>query len=215
MDVITLEAKARECGRKSNRAARLAEQVPCVLYGHKVEAQAFQIPELDLRPLIYTDEFRRVQVSLGKESYECILKNVDFHPTTDRPIHADFQVLVAGEKITLNVPIHYTGDSIGVLDGGKAEIFVHEVSIRCLPKDIPEHIHVDIANMDIGDSVIVRDLDFEGLTFNVPEDQTLISVIRPREIIEEEEELEEGLEEGEEGAEGDAESGGGEASEES
>jgi large subunit ribosomal protein L25 len=198
MQVITLEAKSREAGKKASRAARVAEEVPCVLYGNNVDAVSFQVPELDMRSLIYTNEFHLVNVTLGDQSWDCILKHVDFHPTTDRPIHADFQVLVTGETLSLTVPVHFEGKSVGVQDGGKQEDFVHEVAIRCLPKNIPDRIHVDVSDLKIGQSVLVRDLSIEGIEFEVPDDMTLVSVILPREIEEEEPELEGELEEGEE-----------------
>ncbi|GMQ81395.1 MAG: hypothetical protein BMS9Abin05_0826 [Rhodothermia bacterium] len=206
MDLITIDAKQRETGKKAVRAVRRNEEVPCILYGSDLETQIFQIPELTLRPLIFTNQFHRVEITLDGKAYECILKDVDFDPITDKPIHADFQILVAGELLTLNVPVHYVGDSVGVLDGGTPQEFVHEISVRCLPKHIPDHIDVDISHLNIGDSILVRDLDLENVTINFPEDQALISVIQPREIIEPEiEELEElEGEEGEEGAEGEA-----------
>lgn len=204
MELITLDAKARETGKSAVKAVRRADEVPCVLYGSGMETQIFQVPELSLRPLIYTNQFHRVEVSLDGNKYECILKTVDFDPVSDRPVHADFQMLVAGELLTLNVPIQYVGTAIGVVDGGTPQEFMHEISIRCLPKDIPDHIEIDISHLAIGDSLLVRDLDLENYTINFPEDQALISIIQPREIIEPELELAEGEEgeEGEEGAEG-------------
>lgn len=206
MERITIEAKPRDVGKKAARAVRLAEEVPCVLYGSEMETQVFQVPELTLRPLIHTVEFHRVEIKLGKKSYECVLKDVSFDPVTDKPIHADFQTLVAGQLLTLSVPVHYEGNSLGVLDGGTPQVFVHELSIRCLPKDIPDHIAVDITELQIGDSILIRDLELENVIINIPEDQALISIIQPREIIEpvieelegeelEGEELEEGAEE--------------------
>ena len=205
MELIKIEAKPRESGKRAAKDARQADEVPCVIYGSETETQVFQIPELILRPLIYTNEFRRVEIKLGKKKFECILKNVDFDPVSDRPIHADFQTLITGQLLTLNVPVHFEGNSLGVLDGGTPQEFLHEVSIRCLPKDIPDHIAVDITALDIGDSILIRDLDIEGVVFNVPDDQAVISIIQPREIIEPVVELEDELEEGAEGVEEGAE----------
>ena len=214
MELIKIEAKSREVGKKAARATRLADDVPCVLYGSDTEPQVFQVPELALRPLVYTNEFHRVEIKLGKKTFECILKDASFHPVSDRLIHADFQVLVAGQLLTLSVPVHYEGTSLGVTDGGTPQVFVHDISIRCLPKDIPDHIAVDVTPLEIGDSILVRHLEIENITINIPEDQALISIIQPRELIEpvveelegeelEGVELEEGAEPGTEaGAEG-------------
>ena len=133
MDLITIDAKPRETGKKAVRAVRRAEEVPCILYGSDMETRIFQIPEITLRPLIFTNLFHRVEITLDGKAFECILKDVAFDPVTDKPIHADFQMLVAGELLTLNVPVHYVGESVGVLEGGTPQEFVHEISVRCLP----------------------------------------------------------------------------------
>jgi large subunit ribosomal protein L25 len=105
MDVITLDARPRGAGKKAARAVRREGYVPCVLYGHHAEPVAFAVEEKSLKPLIYTHETHLVRVTVDGGAWECILKEIAFHPVTDRPLHADFQVLQAGEKVTLAVPI--------------------------------------------------------------------------------------------------------------
>ncbi len=200
MEKITLAAKTRTPGKGTARAARREEEVPCVLYGHGFEPVIFQVTERDLLPLIYTDEFHRVQVKIGRKAHDCVLKTVDFHPVSDRPMHADFQVLTAGEAITLTVPIRYTGTSIGQRDGGRVQTFFHELEITCLPKDIPDHIEVDISQLQIGGTIHLSDVAAEGLNFGAAPDTLLYSVMAPR--VEVEEEVAEGLVEGEEAGEG-------------
>ena len=211
MDVIEIEAKAREAGKKAARAARRAGEVPCVLYGRQVDAVSFQVPELSLRPLIYTDETHRVLIKVDGEEWECIMKNVVMHPVTDRPRHADFQVLQQGEMITLTVPIQYHGTPVGQSEGGDTQVVMNEIEVRCLPKDIPSHIDVDISGLGIGDSLHVSDVAIEGVEFGSAPERTLVTIVVPRSEEElEEMEAEAGivreeadiLEEGEEGVEG-------------
>jgi large subunit ribosomal protein L25 len=204
MDAITLAAKPRTPGKGPARAARREEEVPCVLYGRDTEPVIFQVPERSLLPLIYTNEFHRVTVKVGRKSHDCVLKHVDFHPVSDRPMHADFQILTSGEVITLTVPIRYTGVSRGQRDGGRTQAFFHELEVTCLPKDIPDHIEVDISELEIGDTIHLSDVAVEGVIFGAGQDTLLYSVMAPRlEVEEEEEELVEGEGlEGEEGAEG-------------
>ena len=222
MDVIEIEAKAREAGKKAARAARRDGEVPCVLYGRQVDAVSFQVPELSLRPLIYTDETHRVLIKVDGEEWECIMKDVVMHPVTDRPRHADFQVLQQGELITLTVPIQYHGTPVGQNEGGDTQVVMNEIEVRCLPKDIPSHIDVDISGLDIGDALHVSDLTTEGVEFGSAPGQTLVTVVVPRSEEElEEMEAEAGivreeadiLEEGEEGAEGEEEGAEGEEEE--
>lgn len=199
MDIITLAAQPREVGKTGARAARRNGDVPCVLYGHHVEPVAFQVSEKSLKPLIYTDETHLVKVALDKDAWECILKDIAYHPVTDRPMHADFQVLQAGEKITMTIPVRYVGTPIGQTHGGRTSFVVNELTVSCLPKDIPSQIDVDVVDIDIGDALHVSDLDFDTLEFHAPDDQILMTILRPRTI--EEPTPTEGLLEGEEGEE--------------
>lgn len=192
MDVITLEAGTRKVGKGGARAVRREGNVPCVLYGHHVEPVAFHVPELSLKPLIYTTETHLVKISLGKDAWECIVKDIDFHPVTDRPIHADFQVLQEGEPITLIVPVRYVGVAKGQTAGGRVNHLVHELEVTCLPKDIPSQIDVDVTDVGIGDAIHVRDLNLEELTINAPAELTLVNVKVKRGVEEEVEEGEEG-----------------------
>ncbi|MFW5972592.1 MAG: aminoacyl-tRNA hydrolase [Bacteroidota bacterium] len=180
MDAIKLEGQPRATGTSAARAVRRDGQVPCVLYGAHAEPVSFKVPELDLHPLIYTDETHIVTVEVGDENWSCIMKDVDFHPTTDKPIHADFQVLTAGESITITVPVQFHGTPVGQTEGGDTQYVVTEINVRCLPKDIPSHIDVDVAHLNIGDAIHVADLDLPELDFLTPVAQTLVTVVAPR-----------------------------------
>ncbi len=201
MEIYKLEAKPRAVGKKAARAVRRNKEVPCVLYGHGVEPMAFATPEKELNPIVFTSEMHRVQVTLGGKKWPCIVKSIDFHPVSDRPIHVDFQVLKQGEKLTLVLPIRYLGTPIGQRDGGEVRAVIHELEVSVLPKDIISHIDVDVSDLKIGDSLQVSDLDLPGIEILAPENQTLITVLAPRAEVSEEEEAE-GLElEGGEGEE--------------
>ena len=202
MDVITLEAQSREAGRKTARATRRAGNVPCILYGHRVETVAFQVSEKSLHPLIYTQETHLITVTIDSNSWECVVKDIAFHPITDRPMHADFQVLQEEEQVTLSVPVRYLGTAIGHTQGGRLSFMLHELEVSCLPKDIPSYIDVDITEVGIGDAIHVGELEIEKVDIHAPDDQVLMTVIKPRVVVEEvalDEEGEEGVE-GEEAA---------------
>lgn len=197
MDTIAIPAQSRSAGKKGARAARRSGDVPCVLYGHHVDPVVLQIPERSLKPLIYTDQMHLVEISLDEHAWECILKDVAFHPVTDRPMHVDFQVLQAGENVTLTVPIRFVGTPVGQVHGGRTSFVVHELSVTCLPKHIPSQIDVAVEHVDIGGAVHVGDIDQPDLEIGVPADQVLMMVLRPRveeQPVEEETGLEEGAE---------------------
>lgn len=205
MEGITLKGQPRQTGSRAARADRREGMVPCTLYGQRDEPVSFKVDERALHPMIYTDETHVVTVTFDGKQWECIMKAIDFDPVTDRPRHADFQVLTAGDLITITVPLQYLGTPVGQTDGGDTQYVVHEVTVRCLPKDIPSHIEVNVAELQIGDSIHVAQLESEGLEFITPDTQTLVTVVPPRlEVLDaEDEELE--LEEGEVAAQEDSE----------
>jgi len=184
MNVISISAQARTPGKASAREARRQGNVPCILYGRHVAPHPFVMSEQSLHPLIFTNRNHIVNVSLGDDSWECIIKDVTFHPVTDRPMHVDFQALQAGEKVTLSVPLNFIGVSEGQSRGGVPRYVLNELAITCFPRNIPTRIDIDVRHVDIGDSIFLRDLEEENLEFLAPEDQILMSVVRPR-VIEE------------------------------
>ena len=208
MEFTTLDATSRTSGKRASKDARLQGQVPCVLYGHHVDPLVFQLNAKHLEKLIRSHETPLVKIGLEGKSWDCILKDIDFHPVNDNAIHADFQVLKAGEEITLSVPIRFEGTPVGQVEGGNTQHVLTEVEITCLPVNIPSHLTVDITQLDIGDSIHIGDLSFENIEFVAGPTQTVVMVHAPR-VIAVDEEGEEGVEgeevEGEEGEEEQAE----------
>lgn len=180
MEAITIKADTRAVGTKAARAVRRDGNVPCVLYGHHVEPVAFQVPELALKPLIYTAELHVVHLEVEGQAWDCVMKDIVFHPITDRPIHADFQALQRGELVTLTVPVQFHGTPQGQKEGGDTQYIVHELEVRCLPKDIPSHIDVEVGHLNIGDAIHVGDLSVENLEFVASNDRTVVTVVPPR-----------------------------------
>jgi large subunit ribosomal protein L25 len=161
-----------------------------VLYGHHTAPVAFQVPELQLNKLVYTTEAHIVEIRLDSAKFSCIMKEADFHPVTDRAIHADFQVLEKGEKITLTIPIKLHGTPIGQKEGGDTQVVLHEVEVRCFPANIPSHIDLDISELNIGDSIHIENLVTEGIELLGQPTQTVVTVVPPR-VLEAEEEADE------------------------
>jgi large subunit ribosomal protein L25 len=213
MEAKVIEAQPRDTGSKAARDLRANNQVPCVLYGPDTDPVSFAVPVPALNKLIYSRSANVVEIQMDGDSWPCILKDYDLHPITDRPQHADFQVLREGRKITLTVPINYEGVPQGQKDGGDTQIVVRELTISVKPENIPSMIDIDISELEIGDAIHIYDLD-EDYDIKMADGQTLVTVVAPRleavasdEEEAEEEELEEGeeLPEGEEAEEGEEE----------
>lgn len=181
MSEILLEARLREPGRSAARALRRQGVVPGIYYFHGQDPIALAATELALRPLIYTAETHIVRLRLEDGSEKtCILKEVTFDPITDRATHFDLQGVSATERVRVEVPIALTGSSIGVREGGVLDFHLHKLEIECFPKDLPEHIDVDISTLTVGQTLHVSDLDLPNLTILSSLDATVVSIIPPR-----------------------------------
>ncbi len=206
MDAPTLDAHPRETGKKATRAIRESNNVPCILYGRDTDPVPFQVSVHDLNRLLYSRQTSVVNVDMNGDAWKCVLKDYTLHPISDRPEHADFQVLRPGRRVTLTVPIRYEGIPEGQKNGGDTQIIVREMTISCMPENIPSEITIDISELEIGDAIHLYDLDQEAYRYKMAQGQTLVTVVAPHlEAVatdeeEEEVELEEGeLPEGEEG----------------
>jgi large subunit ribosomal protein L25 len=178
MDATVIEAQPRETGSKAAREVRNNNRVPCILYGSAVESTPLQVPISAMHELIYGRTAPVAEVELDGETHNCILKDYDLHPITDRPLHADFQALEPGRKVTLTVPIHYQGVPLGQKNGGDTQMIVRELEIAVLPENIPAQIDIDIEDLAIGDSIHVYDLDVD-YDVKMADAQTLITVVAP------------------------------------
>jgi large subunit ribosomal protein L25 len=181
MSEILLEARRREPGRSNARALRRQGVVPGIFYFHGEEPIAVAATELALRPLVYTTESHIVSMRLDDGTTKsCILKDYTFDPITDRLTHFDLQGVAANEAIKVEVPVMLVGSAAGAREGGIVDFIQHKLEIECFPRHLPEHIEVDITNLNIGDSVHVRDLAIENVTIITSEDVTVVSVTAPR-----------------------------------
>ncbi|MCS7150347.1 MAG: 50S ribosomal protein L25/general stress protein Ctc [Caldimicrobium sp.] len=164
MRQVTLKAEKREkTGKETAKKLRKMGYIPAVLYGKALEPQSFAVSYSEFEKIynrfkgeavIYTLEFADGE----GQRRQAVLKEFQRHPVSDRFIHLDFQAIEEGETLELEVPIEFVGKPVGVTKGGILEIMIHELTVECLPKDIPDKIVVDISSLDIGDSLHVRDV---------------------------------------------------------
>lgn len=193
---VNIKADVREISTKGSvNEMRRNGIVPGVLYSHEMEPVIFSVPELLLKPVVYTTEMRLVNLQIGdNEEVKCIVKDIQFDPLTDKIIHIDFQAITVGQVIQVQVPLNIIGQAVGVKHGGIFVQNLHKIDIECLPKDIPSHLDIEVTNLEIGDSILVRDLELENIKILNTEDTSLVSVTTAR-VVEEETEEEEILDE--------------------
>ena len=182
MESVILVANLRETINKAARnKIRKEGRVPGVYYSKYDKPIAFDVDEKDIGPLVFTSSRNIISLKVtGKEEHECFLKNVQFDPITDKVVHFDLLGLKRGEKFQLNIPFSFVGSSVGVKEGGILQIGLHKLFVECLPKDVPQSLEVNIENLNIGDTIHVKDLNFENLTILTPADSVVVSVTHPK-----------------------------------
>ena len=185
-----LTAKPRsEIGKGAARALRRAGRVPGVVYGHAREAQALSLDTRELDGLLehISAENTVIDLQLGDKSTRTLIREIQRHPFKRQVLHVDFQELVAGEKVTVRIPIVLIGSAIGVRqDGGVLDQTLRDLEIEVDPVNIPNHIEVDVTNLVIGASIHVSDLKLAaGVEPLTPVDTTVCVCSAPRAVVEE------------------------------
>ena len=182
MEKVTLAAKVRKTISKAARSqTRQSGNVPGIYYAKGVEPVPVEVFKNSINPLVFTAETHLISLQLDNgQSYDCVIKDVQFDPITDKIVHFDLLGLSATQTIELEIPVALHGSAIGVKDGGMLQQVLHKLHIECLPQDIPQHIQVDIANLKMGGSIHVGDLKIEGINFLSPKDAVVVTITAPR-----------------------------------
>lgn len=163
MKSVKIEGTKRsELGKKATRRIRSEQQVPAVIYGGK-ETIHFSAPLMSFRTLVYTPEFQIAEIVLDGVTYRSILKDIQFDVLTDELAHIDFLELVEDNKVIANLPLHFTGQSQGVKDGGRLELKIKSLKVRTYPKYLKEHIEVKIDNLQLHGNIRVQDVQEEHM----------------------------------------------------
>lgn len=182
MSEITLKVEKRGAFKRSiSRSMRTAGFVPGVYYIHGGENIAIKATELSLRPVVFTTESNLISLEVEGDAkpYSCILKAVQFDPITSRLIHFDLIGLKDDEMITMEIPVALKGNPIGVKDGGQLQFILHRLEVKCLPKDIPSHIDIEVAEFKIGDSMKVSDIKIDNVEILNDGNAVIVSVVPP------------------------------------
>ncbi|MER3524778.1 MAG: 50S ribosomal protein L25 [Ignavibacteria bacterium] len=180
MSEIVLEAERREALGKAAKRVRAAGKIPGVYYAHGEENIPLQVPSLSLNPLIYTSETHVIELRLKEGTKRAILRDVQFDPVTDRPIHFDLQGLREDEAVTLEVPVVLVGGTpIGVRQGGLLQHIMHKVRVSCLPKFIPGKIEVNVSQLGMNKSIHVSDLSLPNVTILESPEDPVVAVVPP------------------------------------
>ena len=174
--------KRATTGKKAAKELRKEGLVPCNLYGEKKgenglpEALAFAIPAAQLRKVVYTPHVYVVNLTIDGEAHKAVMKELQFHPTTDALLHIDFYEVNEAKPITIGIPVKLNGHAQGVRDGGRLSQAVRSLNVTAPYKQIPETLDIDVTELKLGKAIKVADLQFEGLEIATPAQVVVCSV---------------------------------------
>ncbi len=186
MKTVSLSGSLREnVGKKDAKKQRKEGRVPCVIYGGK-DQKHFSLDQKDFKKIIFTPEVFIIKIELGGETFETILQDIQYHPVTDIVLHADFLELIPGKHVTLAIPVQLEGTAPGAIKGGRLQLKLRKIRAKGLVEDMPEHIVLNISDLDIGNSIKMKDIPGEKLQFLEPANAVVVSVKAARGVSDEE-----------------------------
>ncbi len=194
---IEIKAEPRSLqGTGASRRLRRESKVPGILYGAGKDAQPIQLDHKDLFFKLKLEAFHAsvLDMEIGADKAQVLLRDYQMHPFKQQILHADFQRVDPNKKIHMRVPLHFVNADIapGVkLAGGAVQHVVNDLDIACLPKDLPEFIEVDLANLQAGHSLHVSGLKLpagvESTALAKGDDLTVATIVIARQVTAEEE----------------------------
>ena len=187
MKEILVKGQKREAtGKKASKMMRKEGLVPCNLYGEKrnekglPEAFSFAVPFAELRKAVYTPHVYVVVLDIDGVEHKAIMKELQFHPTTEALLHADFYEVTETKPITVGIPVKLNGLAQGVREGGKLNLSIRKIDVTAPYKQIPEILEIDVTNLGLGKAIKVGELNFEGLELATPAQVVVCSVKETR-----------------------------------
>jgi large subunit ribosomal protein L25 len=189
MATAQLSATPRDgTGKGAARTLRAEGRIPAVIYGHGRDPQALAIDNRELEKLLsrISAESTVIDLALDGKTARTLIREIQRHPFKRQILHVDFQELVAGEKVTVRIPIVLTGVPDGVRqEGGVLDQTLRELEVEVDPANIPNHIEIDVTPLGIGNSIHVRDIKLpEGAEYMGDEDASVCVVSAPRAVVE-------------------------------
>ena len=197
-DSFEINAELRtDKGKGASRRLRRTDKVPAIIYGAKQDAQSITVGHNELMLHLEQEAFYShiLSVKVGGKAEKAVLRDVQRHPSKPRILHVDFLRVSETEKLRMNVPLHFMNADIAIgvkQDGGVVSHLSSDVEVSCLAKDLPEYIEVDLANLELGQSVHLSELKLPSgvelveLSHGEAHDQAIVNIHKAKKIVEEE-----------------------------
>ncbi len=180
MEQVVLNLQKRELSTKGAvNALRREGKIPGILYGAHEKATPIVVDEKEFRRA-YSSGHSLIDAKLGRSKKRVVIREVQRHPARGDILHVDLMAVTAGEKMTLNIPVHLVGEAKGVKQGGILHQELYELEVECLPSQAPEVLEIDISDLAIGDALHVADVKIENAEILTPGDSMIVTVLAPR-----------------------------------
>lgn len=164
MKTVSMSGSLREnVGKKDAKGLRKEGLVPCVIYGGEDQVH-FSTAAANFRQILFTPETFLIDITIDGKTYTTILQDIQYHPITDKVLHADFLLVKADKPVCVSIPIKLEGTAPGVIRGGKLKIRLSKLKVKALAQYIPEYITVNISSLNVGQVIKVKDIHVENVT---------------------------------------------------
>lgn len=176
MQIIELQGQLRSAiGKTESKLTRVSGSIPCVLYGGK-ENVHFSVNSIAFSKVYITPVVFIVHLIIDGKTYKAIVKNIQFHPVSDKVLHVDFYEIEDAKPFSIKLPVNITGVSEGVKQGGKLQMKMRKIKVNGLLKNMPEKIDIDITKLGIGQSIKMETLQLSNLVIEEPKSAVVCSV---------------------------------------
>ena len=183
MKTVSLSGSLREnVGSKDAKVLRKEGRVPGVLYGNGGNIH-FHVKETELNKLVFTPEVTFIQIEMDGKEYKAIFKEIQFHPVTDRITHFDLMAVSEDKLVSIALPVKLTGNSPGVLNGGKLRQNYRKLKVKALAKDLPEYITLDISELKIGMAIRLGEIEIPNVTLQGDMRDVAVSIKTSRNAV--------------------------------
>lgn len=174
--------KRSDIGKKASKEMRKQGLVPCNVYGIEKDekglpvAESITIPFTELRKAVYTPHVYVVNLNIDGKEKKAVIKELQFHPVTDALLHVDFLEITAEKPVTVGIPVKLVGHAAGVRAGGRLALLMRQLKVTAPYTNIPEVLEIDVTALELGKSIKVGQLSFEGLEFATSKEVNVCSV---------------------------------------
>lgn len=181
MQSIQIQGFKRDSfGKKSAKDVRREQLVPCIIYGGDGETVHFSVNVKSLKPLLYTPNSYIVEFDIEGMKEVGVMRDVQYHPVKDYPMHVDFYRVTEGKPVAIDIPVKIIGNSEGIKAGGKLVISKRKLRTSGMVANLPDFLEIDITTLEISKSIFVGDLSYENLTLLTPATTAVCAVVITR-----------------------------------